>query len=238
MNFLSRKNVAVVVAEAMGTAVLTATILAVTRSAIGVPYFVALGVGLAMAMLVLLIGSTSGAHANPAVTLGLWSARQINTARAAVYIVAQFAGAAAAYALYNYLVPQGMQNIAGPDFQWTVLVAEAVGAFVFTFGVAAAVYKGYEGGQRAATIGGSLAVAIIISGVASNGILNPAAALGVDSWSKAYVVGPLIGGVIGVNLFALLFAERPSLVKRTVAKAEKSVKTATKKAKKVVNKKK
>lgn len=231
MNFLSRKHMAVFVAEAMGTAVLTATILAVTRSAIGVPYFVALGVGLAMAMLVLLIGSTSGAHVNPAVTVGLWSARQISTARAAVYIVAQFVGAAAAYALYNYLVPQGMQNIAGPDFQWTVLVAEAVGAFVFTFGVAAAVYKGYEGGQKAATIGGSLAVAIIIAGVASNGILNPAAALGVDSWSKAYVVGPLVGGVIGVNLFALLFADRPVKAARVTSKSttKKTVKKTSKK---------
>lgn len=226
---LSRKNMAVFVAEVMGTAVLTATILAVTRSAIGVPYFVALGVGLAMAMLVLLIGSTSGAHVNPAVTVGLWSARQISTARAAVYIVAQFVGAAAAYALYNYLVPQGMQNIAGPDFQWAVLVAEAVGAFVFTFGVAAAVYKGYEGGQKAATIGGSLAVAIIIAGVASNGILNPAAALGVDSWSKAYVVGPLIGGVIGVNLFALLFADRPT---KASVSAKKTVKKVVKKTSK------
>lgn len=237
MNFLTRKNAAVVVAEAMGTAVLTATILAVTRSAIGVPYFVALGVGLAMAMVVLFVGSVSGAHANPAVTVGLWSARQINTARALVYIVAQFAGAAAAYALYNYLVPQGMQNIAGPNFQWTVMVAEIVGTFVFTFGVAAAVYKGYEGGQKAATIGGALAVGIIIAGVASNGILNPAAALGVDSWSKAYVVGPLIGGVLGVNLYSLLFAERPNLLQRTVAKTEKAVKTASKNVKKAAKKK-
>lgn len=232
MNFLSRKNVAMVVAEALGTAVLTATILAVSRSAIGVPYFVALGVGLTMAMLVLLVGSASGAHVNPAVTLGLWSARKIDSVRALAYIAAQFLGAMGAYALYNYLVPTGMQNIAGPEFQWTVLVAEMVGAFVFTFGVGAAVYKGYEGGLKAATIGVSLAIGIIIAGIASNGIINPAAALGVDSWSKAYVVGPLVGGVLGVNLFALLFADRPGVVQRTVKKAEKTVKKATRKAKK------
>lgn len=229
MNIFSKQNVAAVVAEVMGTAVLTGTILAVSRSAIGVPYFVALGVGLAMAMLVLLIGNASGAHVNPAVTVGLWSARKVSTARALVYVAAQFVGALAAYSLYNYLVPTGMQNIAGPDFEWTVMVAEIVGTFVFTFGVAAAVFNKYEGGQKAATIGGSLALGIIIAGMASNGILNPAAALGVDSWSKAYVIGPLVGGVIGVNLYALLFAPQPGLLARTAAKAEKAVKKATKK---------
>jgi len=232
MNFLTRKNTAMVVAEALGTAVLTAAILAVTRSAIGVPYFVALGVGLTMAMLVFMVGSASGAHVNPAVTIGLWSARKINTVKALVYIAAQFVGAAAAYSLYNYLVPAGMQNIAGDNFEWTVLVAEMVGAFVFTFGVAAAVYQGFEGGKLAAAVGGSLAVGIIVAGIASNGIINPAAALGVDSWSKAYVVGPLIGGVLGVNLYALLFADGPGLVARTVRKAEKSVKKTAKKVKK------
>lgn len=229
MDFVNRKNAAFVVAEALGTAILTATILAVTRSAIGVPYFVALGVGLAMAMLVFMFGATSGAHVNPAVTVGLWSARKVSSARAVAYIVAQFIGAAAAYSLYNYLVPTGMQNIAGPEFQWEVLVAEIVGTFIFTFGVAAAVYQGYEGGQKAAAIGGALALGIIVAGIASNGILNPAAALGVDSWSKAYVIGPLVGGVLGVNLFALLFADRPGVVARTVKKAEKTVKRTAKK---------
>ena len=232
MNFLSRKNMAVVVAELLGTAILTSAILAVSRSAIGVPYFVALGVGLTVAMLTLAVGSVSGGHFNPALTIGLWSARQINTARALVYVAAQFAGAVAAYSLYNYLVPTGMQNIAGPEFEWPVLVAELVGAFIFTFGVAAAVYKGFTGGQLAAAVGASLAVGIIIAGIASNGIINPAAALGVDSWSKAYVVGPLVGGVIGVNLFALLFNDRPVVSRSAKVVAPKAAKKPARKAKK------
>jgi len=236
MERVNKRSVAMVAAEVLGTAILTGTILAVTRSAIGVPYFVALGVGLTMAMLVLLIGAASGAHVNPAVTLGLWSARQVSTVKAVVYIAAQFVGAYAALSLYKYLVPAGTQNIAGPEFEWTILVSELVGAFVFTFGVAAAVYQKYEGGKLAATIGGSLAVGVIIAGIASNGVINPAAALGIDSWSKAYVVGPLVGGVIGVNLYALLFAPRPSLVARSVATAEKKVKAAQKSVKKTVKK--
>jgi aquaporin Z len=236
MEFLSRKNMAMVVAELLGTAVLTSVILAVQRSNIGLPYFVALGVGLTMAMLVFMFGNASGAHVNPAVTLGLWSARRINTIKALVYIAAQFAGAALAYTLYNYLVPTGMESIAGAEFQWTVFVAEMVGAFIFTFGVAAAVFQNYEGGQKAATIGGSLAVGILIAAIAGNGIINPAAALGVDSWSKAYVIAPLVGGVLGVNLFALLFAAPKSLTARVAEKAEVTVKKTVKKAKKVAKK--
>lgn len=232
MDFLNRKNTAMVVAEMLGTAILTGVVLAVTRSAIGVPYFVALGAGLAMAMLVFLLGQASGAHVNPAVTVGLWSARKIGTVKAIVYVAAQFVGAMAAYALYNYLVPTGLQNIAGPSFEWTVLVAELVGAFIFTFGVAAAVSQGYEGGKLAATIGGSLAVGIMVAGVASNAMVNPAVALGADSWSKAYAIGPLVGGVIGVNLFTMLFAERPGVVARTVKKVETKAKKTTKKVKK------
>lgn len=229
MNFLAKRNIAALVAEALGTAILTGAILAVSRSAIGVPYFVALGVGLTMAMLVLLVGATSGAHVNPAVTVGLWTARKISTVRGLAYVAAQFVGAVAAYSLYNYLVPTGMQNIAGPDFQWPVLVAELVGAAIFTMGVAAAVFQNYEGGKRAATVGGSLAVGIIIAGIASNGIINPAAALGVDSWSKAYVIGPLIGGVIGVNLFALMFADKPQTVLQKVKASSKKVAKKVKK---------
>lgn len=208
----SRKNLAIVVAEALGTAILTFSILAVSRSAVGVPYFVALGVGLTMAVLALSIGLTSGAHVNPAVTVGLWSIKKISHLRAVAYIAAQFVGAAATYKLYLYLTAGDIQNIAGPTFKWQVMVAEIVGTMIFTFGIAAAVFNKYEGGKFAAAIGGSLAVGIIVSGVASNGILNPAAALGVQSWSIAYVVGPVLGGLVGMNLYSLLFASQPSSV--------------------------
>lgn len=228
----SRKNLAVVVAEALGTAILTFSILAVSRSAVGVPYFVALGVGLTMAILVLTIGLTSGAHVNPAVTVGLWSVKKVSNLRAVAYIAAQFVGAAAAYKLYTYLVVGGLQNIAGPTFKWQVLVAELVGTMIFTFGIAAAVFNKYEGGKLAATIGGSLVVGIFVAGVASNGILNPAAAMGVQSWSKAYVAGPILGGLVGMNLYSLLFASKPSsvLVMSSPSKPIVSKKPAAKKS--------
>lgn len=241
---VSRNKLAMVVAEVLGTATLTLSILATSKSAVGIPYFVALGAGLTLALLVMMIGSTSGAHVNPAVTLGMWTLRKINTAKAIVYIAAQFLGAVLAWQLYVYFIDRSLPNIAGTEFDWRVLVAEVVGTFIFTFGIAAAVYQKFDTGRSAAIIGGSLALGVLVSGIISNGLLNPAVALGVQSWSIAYVVGPVIGSVIGMNLFAMLFAPESALsfakpvASKSVSKARKTAKPAKSAAKSSARRKK
>jgi aquaporin Z len=47
----------------------------------------------------------SGAHLNPAVTLGLWSVGRVDVRTAATYVVAQLAGAIAAAAAVKFLFP-------------------------------------------------------------------------------------------------------------------------------------
>lgn len=227
-----RNKIAMIMAEVVGTAILTLSILATSKSAIGIPYFVALGAGLTLALIVLMVGSVSGAHVNPAVTLGMWTLRKIDTAKAIVYIAAQFLGAVLAWQLYVYFVDRSLQNIAGSEFDWRILIAEVVGTFIFTFGIASAVYQKYDAGRSAATIGGSFALGILAAGIISNGLLNPAVALGVQSWSVAYVAGPIIGSVIGMNLYALLFATNGSLklaVAKPVAKKASAKKSTRRK---------
>lgn len=220
---LTRKNAAMLLAEALGTAILTFSVLAIVKSAIGIPYFAALGVGMTFAVLVMTLASTSGAHLNPAITLGHWTLRKIDTANAILYIVAQFVGALAAFRLYEYLTGSSLNVISGTSFQWPVLVAELVGTAIFGFGIAASVYQKFEGGKAAFTIGASLAVGILVAGVASNALLNPAVALGVQSWDKAYAVGPLLGAIVGMNLYAMLFAgDKAMLAMPTVAKKNSS----------------
>jgi glycerol uptake facilitator-like aquaporin len=53
---------------------------------------------------VLAFGGVSGAHVNPAITFGTWTARRIGTLRAISYIAAQLLGGLAAWQLYQYLV--------------------------------------------------------------------------------------------------------------------------------------
>ena len=53
-----RRKVAVIVAEFLGTAVLTLLILSVQRSTIGVPFFVAIAAGLTYALMTFALAKT------------------------------------------------------------------------------------------------------------------------------------------------------------------------------------
>jgi len=96
------KKVAMIVAEFMGTAILTLAVLSVRSSGIGYSFFVALGAGLTVAALSFILSENSGAHFNPALTIGLWTARKVQTLPAIVYIVVQLLGAWAAFWLFKY----------------------------------------------------------------------------------------------------------------------------------------
>jgi glycerol uptake facilitator protein len=212
-----------IVAEFLGAAMLTTVVLAVSKSGLGFALFVSAAAGLTLGLTALSIGGASGAHYNPAVTLGLWSIRKVQTLQAIVYVVAQFFGGFVAWRLFEYLTNQTLPSIASKTFDWRVLVAEAIGAFVLTMGVTSAVVQGYRGMRFATTVGGALFIGALVAGVASNGLLNPAVALGVRSWSTAYVAGPLLGAVLGANLYLWLLAPgevRPRLVRAKASKAE------------------
>jgi glycerol uptake facilitator-like aquaporin len=58
----ARNKVAMVVAEFLGTAVLTLVVLGVQRSTIGIAYFVALAAGLTVAAMSYIFTNVSGAH--------------------------------------------------------------------------------------------------------------------------------------------------------------------------------
>ncbi|HET8670216.1 MAG TPA: aquaporin [Candidatus Saccharimonadales bacterium] len=235
---LTRKKIAMILAEFLGTALLTLAILAVSKSSIGIPYFIAIAAGLVVAMGTLTFGNVSGGHFNPIITIGLWSIRRVKTVPAIVYVAAQLLGGFAAYYLFTYFVSQTYQNVG--DFQGRILVAEAAGAFVFSLGWAAVVYQRLEVGKAAAVIGMALMLGIVVSAAGAGGIINPAVALGAKSWVwGTYVLGPVLGAIIGFNLYSLLFAPATELVREAEleranaeaeeAKKEKPAKTSKKK---------
>lgn len=214
-----RQKIATLVAEFLGTGVLTLLVLSVQRSTIGVPFFVALAAGLTLATMVFALGSTSGAHLNPAVTIALWTARKVSSLTGVLYIAAQLLGAWAAYGLYTYFVNSTLQPIGG-HFTGRILVAEAVGTGIFVFGWAAAMMQGFSAAVQASVAGLSYMIGIIAASSAAIGLLNPALALGVRSWVwGTYVLGPVLGAVIGANLYGLLFAGAPVRVGRSAAVA-------------------
>jgi aquaporin Z len=210
-----RRKVAAVVAEFLGTAVLTLLILSVQRSTIGVPFFVALGAGLAFIVMSFSVGAYSGGYFNPALTLAMWTARKVKTLPAVAYIAAQFLGAWAAYGVYKYFANTPMQNVGG-HFTGRILVAEAIGTGIFAFAFAAVVYQRFVAATASVVAGLALTVGMIAASTAAIGVLNPAVALGIRSfvWGS-YVLGPVLGAVIGVNLYGLLFAGPEALVGET-----------------------
>jgi glycerol uptake facilitator protein len=228
-----RNKVAMLVAEFLGTGLLTLVILSVQRSTIGIPYFVALAAGLAVASLIVVLGRVTSTHLNPAVTLALWTARQVRSLDALVLVAAQLLGAWLAYYLYTFFVNSPLQPIGG-HYTSRVLAAEAVGGLVLGLGWAAAVYHQYLNSYKAVTVGAAYVLAIIVASSASIGLINPAVALGARAWVwGTYVAGPLLGAIVGVNLYGWLFAPRAeAVVARTSSKAAVVATAKTKPAKK------
>lgn len=239
---LSKKSVAMVVAEFLGTGALTLVILTVMRSQIGLPYFAAIAAGVVVIVMMLAVGSASGAQLNPALTFGLWTARKIKTLPAIAYIVAQGLGAYGAYWLFRYFIDLSTPWPNNGHFTKRVMIAEAVGAFVFVFAWVAAAKQKYDAGRFAATAGLAFAIGLILAssvGAATNtfGFINPAVALGARSWGwGTYLLGPVVGAVVAVNLYDVIFGNGgPALLKMAQPVAAKSTpsksKASTKKKK-------
>src|SRR5579859_2294209 len=67
---------------------------------------VALTFGLVVLAMIYAVGDVSGAHLNPAVTIGFWAARRFPASSIAPYIMAQCGGALLASGLLRFLFPQ------------------------------------------------------------------------------------------------------------------------------------
>lgn len=186
------------IAEFFGTLVLTLVVAGSLVSGGGLPTY--LLAGIIVGLFVFTIGHISGAHLNPAVTLGLFVFKKISKKDAVGYIVAQFAGAIAAMLLVN------MMDFRLPtmttDYALLPLLAEILGMTVFTFGIASVALSNRESHHAGFIIGGSLAIGAMLAGsLGSNGVLNPAVALGINSFGVAYLVGPILGSALGMWIY-------------------------------------
>lgn len=210
----SKDKLAMIMAEFVGTAILIIVVYSmVARTTF--PLFAALGAGATLAVLSVTMGwANGGVHLNPAVTISLWTQKRTETFAAIVAIAAQFLGGFAAWALLSYFLGRDLQSTAG-KFDWKILAAEAIGAGVFIFGVAAAAYHQNLSKSAAAVVAGSsLFLGIMVASIGSAAVINPAVAVGIQSWNLAYAAGPVIGGIVGVSLYGLLYAPTPTKRKK------------------------
>lgn len=197
------------VAEAVGTFFLAFVVLLSTNGAFAaVP--TAVLAALTLGVCVYTIGVVSGCHINPAVTIGAWSIGKISNVNAVYYIISQFVGSALAWVLAQkafQVVSVQIGNLAliSPN----VILAEAFGTLIFTFGIAAAVYGKFDKSMSGAVVGVSLLLGVSLSvGLGAGGILNPAVALALGAFNVSYLLGPIIGAVLGFNLYKFVTEER------------------------------
>jgi len=188
-------------AELLGTATLTFAVLGSIQQQTATP-FVA---GLVLLLMVYIFGPVSGAHVNPAVTVGLWSIQKIKTPEALAYIASQLVGAVAAQFLFVYLVGGLPQVPVTPG--WGVALAEALGAFFLLLGISAVVHGKVQSAASGLVIGCSLLLGILLASLMSNGVLNPAVALGLRSYSLPYLIAPFVGAVAAVYLYQWMTKE-------------------------------
>ena len=195
----------------VGTAVATA---AVQGKGTAGPAYNSLAVGLSFGLILIpivaSIGQVSGAHVNPAVTLGLAVAGRFPWRWVAPYWVAQLLGAIvaallvwAAYGHGAYVDAHlGAPAPANGANALQVLLVEALIAFILVFTVISTTTDPrVPAGTAAVAIGFSLAAGVLLGGPISGGAGNPARALGpmivagtFPVW-VFYTIGPLLGAV-------------------------------------------
>ncbi|MFQ3565610.1 MAG: aquaporin [Aggregatilineales bacterium] len=175
----------------------------------------ALGHGLILVGLIFTYGHISGAHFNPAVTLGLLVGSKFSLNRAVVYWIVQFAGAIVAALLLRLLLPNdpGLGQTTGSltsDAVWTASLFEAVLTFFLVTAVFQAGVYGKAGRSVALAVGFTLAGAILAGGPYTGASLNPARTVGPAliggglNGDLGYVIPYLIGIFAGGAVAGLL----------------------------------
>ncbi len=204
-------------AEFIGTFVLVAlgpgaVMVSASTHAFGEPG-IALAFGLAVTIVVAATGHIGGAHINPAVTIGLWSARRFPSRDVPAYVVAQCLGAIAASALLVWILgPVGNSGA-------TVPAISTARAFVVEAGYTAIlglVIMGVTSDARVApsvvpfAIGATIFAGALVTGPLTGGSFNPARSLGPaivgGVWTAhwLYWIAPVVGSVVGMRTYLIL----------------------------------
>lgn len=201
---------------------------------------ITIGWGLAVAMGVYAVGHISGAHLNPAVTVGLASIGEFPWADVPMYVIAQMVGAIiGASIIYFHYLPHWKET-ADKDAKLAVfatipaikhplsnVTSEIIGTFVLLLGILSIGANEFTEGLNPLIVG-ALIVAIGMSlGGPTGYAINPARDLGPriahfflpipgkgkSNWHYAWipVVGPMIGGTFGALFYQQVFVGQNSI---------------------------
>lgn len=215
------------VAEAIGTFILVGvgSMAIVSAVTIGAPVLLAVPFGFGLALLagIFALGHVSGAHFNPAVTLAMVADRRIGGVDAAGYMVAQLIGAIAGSLLIlllggNAAVVSTTSQVGaltgGLDDVMVALVTEVTLTAVFLLVILTVTRRAVD--KAGIIIALTLTVAHFAGIPLSGASLNPARTLGPAIVSGTFdhvwiwIVGPIVGGLIGWAIYRLFAEPEPA----------------------------
>lgn len=170
-----------------------------------------LAIGSVLMVMVYAGGHISGAHYNPAVSLGVFMRGKLNSKDLIMYWVAQFIGAAVAALVVSYFKVGASPTPITHDVAKSLLVE-----FLFTFALVYIVLNVATADETAGNSYFGLAIGFIVVagayavGAISGGAFNPAVALGISmlglsSFSSIwiYLVGCFAGGAVAAIIFKM-----------------------------------
>jgi aquaporin NIP len=165
---------------------------------------IALTFGLVVLAMIYTFGDISGAHLNPAVTIGFWAARRMPLREVGPYVASQFLGAIAASATLRLLFSQnqllGATLPSGSEFQ--SFVFEAILTFILMLTILNVSTGAKEKGITAGiAVGAVIGLEALFAGPICGASMNPARSLGPALVSGhfehlwIYLVAPVAGAV-------------------------------------------
>ncbi|XVF39406.1 hypothetical protein PTKIN_Ptkin01aG0032300 [Pterospermum kingtungense] len=169
--------------------------------------------GLTIVVLIFSIGSISGAHVNPAVTVAVAAFGYFPWPRVPLYVMAQILGSVLAtfMAEFIYGIKSDLMATRPSQGCLSAFLVELIANFIIVFVVAAMTRPAQSAVPVSGlVIGMSIGLAVLITGPISGGSLNPARSLGPAIVSRnfesiwIYLTAPIIGAVIGALMYRFL----------------------------------
>ena len=176
-----------------------------------------LAIGASLMVMIFAGGHISGAHYNPAVTLGVWIRGACSTVEAGFYVVAQVIGAIVASLAAVFLLGHGSSPGASTVTVAQVMMAEALGTFALVYTVLNVATARATSGNSfyGLAIGFTVFAQAVAVGKISGGAFNPAVAIAVAVLGLAnganlwiYWLSEFLGAGIAAVFFLVVNQEK------------------------------
>lgn len=192
--------------EFVGTFLFVLSIIGIVQDASAL---IALYIGIALMALVYMGGGISGAHYNPAVTLGIFLNKKISSRDALGYIASQLLWALCAYIVMTRWLDISLPAVSLTSGLKSIFIAE----LLFTFALVSTVLYTAVNPNTAGNsyfgiaIGAIVAIGIVVVGQISGWFFNPAVLFGIGvfwiSLKTALII--LLGQLAGASWAAFLY---------------------------------